>query len=227
MQYCQGPMKRRLTSTSYALLGLLAVRPWSAYELSQQVKRSLAFYWPRAERGIYDEPRKLVENGMATATTEATGNRERTVYTITERGRAALADWLREPSAAPQFESEAMLRVAFAENGTKEELVNAIRSVREHALVLRAQAEEVIRGYVDGTGPFPQRIHVITLTGKFNIGYVAMLEQWADWAEDLVTQQWTDTSSPAGFLDAPEVFATLLEELTASAADHHFGREGS
>jgi hypothetical protein len=31
----------RLTTTSYALLGLLAVQPWSTYELTRQMDRSL------------------------------------------------------------------------------------------------------------------------------------------------------------------------------------------
>jgi len=37
-----------LTTTSYAVLGLLAVRPWSSYELTQQMDRSLGRVWPRA-----------------------------------------------------------------------------------------------------------------------------------------------------------------------------------
>ena len=48
MRYCAKAM-RKLTPTSYAILGLLALRPWSAYELTKQVRRSLHFCWPRAE----------------------------------------------------------------------------------------------------------------------------------------------------------------------------------
>lgn len=209
---------RDLSSTSFGILGLLGIRPWSAYELSKQVKRSLAYYWPRAERGIYDEPKKLVAHGLATATTEANGDRTRTVYTITRRGRAALRHWLREPSAPPRFESEAMLRVTFAENGTTDDLLAAIRSVREHADVLRVRAEAIIRGYVEGRGPFPHRIHLITLTGKFNIDYICMLERWADWAEELVMTHWTDTRSPEGFPGAMDVFRTFLDELDVPEA---------
>src|SRR6266545_3467936 len=41
-----------LSTTSYAVLGMLAVRPWSAYELTKQMRRSLAYCWPKAERGL-------------------------------------------------------------------------------------------------------------------------------------------------------------------------------
>ena len=37
-----------LTTTSYALLGLLSVKPWSTYELTQQMDRSLGRFWPRS-----------------------------------------------------------------------------------------------------------------------------------------------------------------------------------
>jgi PadR family transcriptional regulator AphA len=44
------------TTTSYAVLGLLSVRSWTTYELAKQVQRSLNWFWPRAERKLYDEP---------------------------------------------------------------------------------------------------------------------------------------------------------------------------
>ena len=81
---------RGMTTTSYALLGLLALQPWTTYELAQQVRRSLSWFWPRTERKLYDEPKRLVAEGYATAREEFTGRRKRTVYEITPEGRAAL-----------------------------------------------------------------------------------------------------------------------------------------
>lgn len=207
-----------LTSNSYAVLALLSVRPWSAYELSKQVKRSMAFYWPRAERAIYDEPKKLVAAGLATGTTEANGRRTRTVYRITPKGRRTFSRWLAQASAPPQFESEALVRVTFGEHGSKEDLLAAIRSVRNHAGALRAQAEEVIRGYVEGRGPFPERLHVLSISGAFNVGYVRMLERWAAWAEEVV-ERWSDTTTPAAFPGAMDVFRELLEEVSGTTSD--------
>ena len=50
----------RLTGTTYAVLGLLAVQPWSTYELTQQMERTLGRVWPRAQSKLYEEPKKLV-----------------------------------------------------------------------------------------------------------------------------------------------------------------------
>lgn len=208
-----------LTSNSYAVLALLSVRPWSAYELSKQVKRSMAFYWPRAERAIYDEPKKLVAAGLASGTTEATGKRTRTVYRITPKGRRAFSRWLAQASAPPQFESEALVRVTFGESGSKEDLLAAIRSLRSHALALRAQAEEVIRGYVEGRGPFPERLHLLSVSGAFNVGYVRMLERWATWAEEVI-ERWPDTRTPAAFPGALDVLRDLLGEVSGTSLEH-------
>src|SRR5664280_2816041 len=107
-----------MTTTSYAVLGLLCVQPWTAFELTGQMHRSLRFFWPRAESGIYREPQRLVDLGYATATTVAAGpRRTKQQYAATPAGRAALAQWLRTPSPPPQFESEAMVKFFFADQG--------------------------------------------------------------------------------------------------------------
>src|SRR5919205_2845153 len=110
MSRCTVPSSPRVrTTTSYAVLGLLSVRSWTTYELAKQVRRSLNWFWPRAERRIYEEPKSLVADGLATAAKEFTGARPRTVYGITPAGRNVLSGWLDEPSAPLTTESEAML----------------------------------------------------------------------------------------------------------------------
>src|SRR5919107_2097307 len=109
-----------LTTTSYAILGLLAIRPWTTYELAKQMERSVGHFWPRAASRIYEEPKRLVSVGMAKATEARTGNRRRTVYTITPRGRRTLRAWLAEPGAGPVLEFEALLKVFYAEHATRD-----------------------------------------------------------------------------------------------------------
>ena len=90
---------RSPTTTSYAILGLLAIRPWATYDLAKLMRRSLHFFWPRAESNLYAETKRLVDTGLAEAREEWNGDRKRTVYSITDRGRDALRDWLATPPA--------------------------------------------------------------------------------------------------------------------------------
>ena len=108
---------RELTTTSYAILGLLAVRPWSTYELARQMRRNLHYFWPRAESNLYAEPKRLVAGGLAGAASRPVGKRRRTVYTITPQGRQVLERWLGRPAAASRLESETLVKVMFANHG--------------------------------------------------------------------------------------------------------------
>ena len=56
----------KLTTTSYAILGLLDLRDWTAYDLAQQAGRSLAYAWPVSESQLYAEPKRLAEEGLLT-----------------------------------------------------------------------------------------------------------------------------------------------------------------
>ena len=125
------PEPRALTPTSYAILGLLAVKPWTTYELATQMDRTLSRFWPRARSKLYEEPKKLVAQGLASAAAEPHGRRPRTVYSITAR-RAAGAGRLagRRRARAPVFESEHVLKVFYAENGTTADLLATLADLR-------------------------------------------------------------------------------------------------
>ena len=180
-----------LTTTSYAILGLLAVKPWTTYELAQQMERAISHFWPRARSKVYEEPKKLVAHGLARASPEQVGKRPRTVYTITATGRRALAAWITTPSAPPALEFEALLKVFFAEHGSKEDLVAALAGVRPWLAQRAAQGVQINLGYLRGQGPFPERLPWLILAGKFLDDFDAMVANWVEWAAAVV-DQWPD-----------------------------------
>src|SRR5919107_6429382 len=97
MSNAREPSPPQLTTTSYAVLAQLAVRPWSTYELAQQRVRYFRYVWPRAESAIYREVKRLDAMGLVAAKREYVGKRPRTVYSITEAGRQTLREWLDTP----------------------------------------------------------------------------------------------------------------------------------
>ena len=175
-----------LTPTSYALLGLLAVQPWTTYELAKQMDRTMNRFWPRAKSKLYEEPKKLVAHGLASAASESHGKRPRTVYTITEAGRKALAEWLGTPSSEPVLESEHVMKVFFAENGTTDDLRATLAGLREWTREKSRQNVEVGSSYLEGEGPYPERLPQLVLTGRFLDDYLDMLDRWAGWADEVV-----------------------------------------
>jgi DNA-binding PadR family transcriptional regulator len=179
------------TTTSYAILGLLALKPWTTYELAQQMGRALGQFWPRAESKLYEEPKKLVALGLARASAETVGRRPRTVYSITPKGRRALRAWVPQPGAGPVLEFEALVKIFFAEHGSKASVLDMIARVQDEVAERAAQGAEISRGYLEGRGPFPERLPWLLLTGQFLDEYIEALSRWADWAAEVV-QDWPD-----------------------------------
>jgi len=200
----------RLTATSYAILGLLAIRPWSTYELTQQMHRSLRRFWPRAESKLYEEPKKLAQLGFATATPEFVGRRSRTRYAATPEGRRELARWLGERSAAPVLESEPLLKVFFAEHGTKDDLLATLEGLRTWAEDNLRQDAQIAESYLSGTGPFPDRIAQLVLVGRFVSDFAEMTRRWSEWASETVATWPEDIPAAAPALPA-------LRQITSRA----------
>jgi DNA-binding PadR family transcriptional regulator len=181
----------RLTTTSYAVLGLLAIQPWSTYELTRQMDRSLGRIWPRAASKLYEEPKKLVAHGLADARQERVGKRPRTVYAITPAGRRALAKWLTEPGAGPELESEQLLKVFFADQGTRDDALATVAAARAWAEERNADNRDVAGAYLAGEGDFQDRLATNMIAGRFLTDFYRMVAEWADWASEQI-EQWPD-----------------------------------
>src|SRR5215468_4586094 len=204
-----------LSTTSYAILGMLAVRPWTAYELTQQLRRGLRHCWPKAESVLYDEPKRLVRLGLAAAHQEPAGRRARAVYTITGQGRAALTAWLATEPGPPRFELEVMLRLVYSDQGTKQDLLEAVQAARAWAADQWADGQQQVRGYLADGGPFPDRLHIVALFARFYADLFELVIGWADLAEAEI-QAWPRTNN----LGMTEQARGLLEEMAARPPAH-------
>ena len=183
------------TTTGYAVLGLLTIKPWTTYELAKQVQRSLGWFWPRAERQLYDEPKRLVDAGFATGTEEHTGRRPRTMYAITPAGRRALRSWLGTPPAAPIFESEAMVKVFFADVGNLAQLTATLDAIEAGARARIDVLGAMIEASRSGPYEFASRLPVNALALRFQLEHEAMQVRWAAWARDHIAS-WNSPSDP-------------------------------
>jgi DNA-binding PadR family transcriptional regulator len=192
-------MGKPLTTTSYAILGLLRIKPWTTYELAKQVQKGLGWFWPRAERKLYDEPKNLVALGLASATEEHTGNRPRTIYAITPAGRKALRSWLGQAPEPPAFEFEGMVKVFFADGGTIDQLRATLVSIEDDARARIAELRSMIDEARTPSYEFTDRWPINALGLRFELDHEAQIAEWAAWAREQVAT-WR-TPSDAGDWD--------------------------
>jgi len=178
---------------------VLAIRDHSTYELTKQMRLSLHYIWPRAESNVYAEPKRLVAAGLAEAREEWRGGRRRTVYSISEAGRAALAAWLASPSSRQRYESEALLKIFFAENGTLEDMLAAIRALSEDAALQVDHWQRIADRYEAGEGENPNRFALSALVARLLGEQQAATVRWAEWAEAIVSRWATPAGADAGW----------------------------
>lgn len=202
--------------TAYAILGLLTLQPWSTYELAQQVQRSLKWFWPRAERRLYDEPKRLVADGLAISTPGFTGQRRRTVYEITAAGRDELADWLGRPPEPRAVDFEGMLKVFFADAGSRTALLATLDEIAADARDRLGRLDLMIDQALTEGARFPERVHLQALTLRQHVDAEMAVLDWATWATEQVTT-WTTSSDPGDWVPQDEL-ARLHERITRVVA---------
>lgn len=213
----------KLNSTAYALLGLLSRRPWTAYELAKHMQVSvLNAFNSRVASYLYAEAKRLHKQGLVTLTEEFQGRRKRQLYTITESGRAALAEWLEAGETASfRDEWETMLRLLFQDQcngaGVEDTLARMEAEIRDYA---RTAAEKIGAVLVENRFQ-PQSL----LNAKAAELVVATLELRLAWVEEFrrqmaelpsVTGPQTVAPARAGYLDIHRRLITLLGRLDDS-----------
>lgn len=99
----------------FAVLGLLAEKPMSGFDLVGQFDVGLSVIWPAPQNEIYKILRTLETEGVIRIVER--GARGRIVYAITPEGRAALTAWLREPTDYT-MRYEPMLKAVFVRQAT-------------------------------------------------------------------------------------------------------------
>src|SRR6478735_775489 len=103
------------TAVTWAVLGLLGVKPMSGYDIKRVVDRSIRHFWAASYGQIYPELKRLEEAGWIAGDDEPRGGRARRVYRITDPGTEALRGWLAGRETRIEMRDESLLRLFFAD----------------------------------------------------------------------------------------------------------------
>ena len=104
----------RLSPFSFVILVLVGRGGAGPHDLRRMAEIGRV-YWDAAPSQWYAEPKRLEAHGYLAAHKTPGRTRERTHYTLTERGREALAEWVRTPATLPRIQNEPVIRLAAAD----------------------------------------------------------------------------------------------------------------
>jgi DNA-binding PadR family transcriptional regulator len=167
-----------LTLFSYEILGLVGRNGAGAHDLMRMAKRGRILDWA-GESQYYVEPKRLAKLGYLDARKEPGRTRERTVYTLTDKGLRAVHRYARTPVRFTPVKSDALLRMLIADLVGDEEIT------RESVAVLRddiADLFERIEESEESAATLPHREKYLKLTTGF---LRRLLELHLDWIEDV------------------------------------------
>ena len=131
-----------LTLFSYEILGLVGREGAGAHDLLRMARRGRMLAWA-GESQYYTEPKRLARLGYLSARKEPGKTRERTVYTLTDKGLDALRVYARTPVTLTPVKSDPLLRLLVCDLVGEE-------VTRESLATLRADIDDLWRRLDDG-----------------------------------------------------------------------------
>ena len=130
-----------LTPFSYRILALVGRGGAGPHDLARMAHRGRIYAYD-APSQYYAEPKRLARLGYLSARKEPGKTRERTHYTLTEKGLAALREWAAEPTLFPRISHEGVTRVLATDLVGEPPVRASISALRSEITDLSARLDE-------------------------------------------------------------------------------------
>ena len=166
-----------LSPFSYVVLVLVGRGGAGPHDLVGMARQG-RIYADFAESQWYAEPKRLERLGYLAAEKAPGRTRQRTHYTLTERGVDAIREWMKEPARFSRIQLEPAWRLLAADLAGDEQVLESLGALRGQIAELSAQldlAEEIAR-----TIPHKERYLLLNHALARRI-----VEAHADWLDEV------------------------------------------
>jgi PadR family transcriptional regulator, regulatory protein AphA len=169
----------RLSPFSYVILVLVGQKGAGPHDLKRNARQG-RLYWEAAPSQWYAEPKRLASLGLLEARKEPGVTRERTHYTLTAKGRAALEEWMRTPVSFPRIQNEPSVRVLGADLVDPSATLEGLRAYGEVLDELQAM--------MDSDAPMQERTlshraDLLRVNRRYAQGMIDLQREWLRDAE--------------------------------------------
>lgn len=164
--------REELTLFSYETLALVGRGGAGAHDLLQMAKRGRFLAWA-GESQYYVEPKRLARLGYLEARKEPGKTRERTVYSLTEKGLDALREWVRTPVRYTPFKSDALIRLLATDLVGEDEVREGFAGLGADLEDMRSRVQEA----AETAKTLPHREKYLNLGLHFVEGVIDLYEE--------------------------------------------------
>jgi DNA-binding PadR family transcriptional regulator len=166
-----------LSLFSYEILGLVGRQGVGAHDLLRLARRGRMLDWA-GESQYYVEPKRLAKLGYLDARKEPGKTRERTVYTLTDKGLDALSEYARTPVSFQPFKSDLLLRLLIADLVGEAPVRDSVGTLREDIADLQGRLDDA----EDAAAELPHRSKYLLLVTGF---LRQLLDLHLDWVKEI------------------------------------------
>jgi PadR family transcriptional regulator, regulatory protein AphA len=178
----------REKASRFAILGMLALgKKKSGYDLKKAIASSTANFWSESYGNIYPTLKKLLVEGAIREDSEKVpaSRRQKQLYSITEKGKRALRQWLRQPVVARSEDNELLLKLFFGTMIPARESQALVAVHRDHHIALLEKFDAIGRSISAGPMTEGQKVY-LRATLSYGQAVSRALIQWSDETEKML-----------------------------------------
>lgn len=166
---------------SHAIMTALLEDDMSGYELAKSFDSSLGFFWRASHQQIYQELRKLAQQGYLVGRTVAQKAKPgKIVYTLTGDGRAALADWVLGESRFQEGKDDLLVKLCNLGRDNVGHMIVELEQRREQVMGRLFLYERIRRRHYCDPHSLSIRRQGVYLALAAGVGQGEQFLQWCD-----------------------------------------------
>lgn len=169
------------------ILGLLSHENLTGYDIKKRIDGAIRFFWKGSFGNIYPALQDMEKQKLITKHAVSVGNREKTVYQITIKGKEYLKTWLKEDRVSNELKYETLLKLFFGGSETKEVSLHNIeifeKQIQKDLLVLKTYYENLKQVQDEN-----DHIYYL-LTVSFGIETYEAYLKWCDKAKEILNEK--------------------------------------
>ena len=125
-------------SLKHSLLVMLSDAPATGYDLSQQFKGGIGFFWNASHQQVYQQLAQMTAQGWVQFETQSQPDKpDRKVYGITPAGQAELQRWLAAPVTPNKLKDALLVKLYAGHLADTTALIEEVarhRAIHQHSL---------------------------------------------------------------------------------------------
>ncbi|MCE4049252.1 MULTISPECIES: PadR family transcriptional regulator [Bacillaceae] len=170
-------------SLRYALLGIIAKKPVSGYEVVNIFKEQVVYFWNSTHSQIYTELHKLEnEELLQHELIIQNSSPNKKIYTITDTGKKELLDWiLHSPLKPAKIKDEFLIKAAAFDIMSKAEIIQLLDEVITREERVLSMTKEWQENFSEKS---PNTNLGSVITSEYGIRYAEMYLNWCKWVKE-------------------------------------------